>query len=45
MNKIKDSYGANLKKNRGKIHDYLRMVFDYSAPGEVRIGMDSYIVG
>jgi hypothetical protein len=29
--------------NRGKIHSYLGMLFDYSVPGEVKITMDNYI--
>ena len=32
-----------MKVSRGKIHDYLGMVIDFSIAGEVKISMDAYI--
>ena len=34
---------APLTKTRGKIHDYLIMVLDYSIPGMVKIVMKEYV--
>jgi hypothetical protein len=34
---------APLTINRGKIHDYLAMTFDYSEPGVVKINMVDYV--
>ena len=33
-----------VKSKRGKIHNYLGMVLDYSHPGKVRIDMRDYVV-
>jgi len=35
---------APLTKTRGKIHDYLGMVLDYSKPGMIEIGMKDYVM-
>jgi hypothetical protein len=39
---FEDGSGA-MTIHRGKIHDYLGMVLDYSTPGEVKVGMISYV--
>jgi hypothetical protein len=36
---IQDNYGKNLKENVGTLHDYLRIIFDYSFNKEVQINM------
>ena len=36
------TYGS-VKATRGKIHDYLGMIFDFSEPGKVIIGMTDYM--
>ena len=46
LNKLEDKYGgeeAPLTVTRGKIHDYLGMVIDYTTPGKVKFSMDQYI--
>lgn len=42
---IKDQFGAigEVKVTRGKIHDYLGMILDYSIPGQVSIDMTRYV--
>ena len=42
---IKDTYGkiGEVKVTRGKIHDYLGMILDYSVPGQVSIDMCDYV--
>ena len=42
LNKRYGKHGA-VKANRGKIHDYLGMTFDWSKPGKVVIGMTDYV--
>ena len=42
LNKRYGKHGA-VKANRGKIHDYLGMTFDWSKPGKVAIGMTDYV--
>ena len=34
-----------LSKSRGKVHEYLGMIFDYNTPGKVHISMNQYIHG
>ena len=34
-----------LSKSRGKIHEYLGMIFDYTKPGKVHISMYQHING
>lgn len=45
INSINKRYGEimPISISRGKVHDYLGMVFDYSTPGEVMIHMYQYI--
>jgi hypothetical protein len=45
ISKLNDEYGKKspLTIRRGKIHDYLGMVIDYSVDGRVQITMDKYI--
>ena len=45
ISQIEDEFGreAPITKTRGKIHDYLGMVLDYSIPGKVKICMFDYI--
>ena len=40
-----DSEMGKVKAVRGKIHDYLAMVLDYSIPGKVKIDMRDYVKG
>ena len=42
---LNKTYGAltKVKATRGKIHDYLGMLFDFSKPGEVTVEMTTYI--
>jgi hypothetical protein len=42
LNKMYGNHGE-VKATRGKIHDYLGMVFDFSQPGEVVISMIDYM--
>ena len=44
---LEKKYGAvsPVKVNRGKVHDYLGMTFDYSVPGKVIINMRDYVKG
>ncbi len=43
VQEIKNIYGENLTKNVGKIHDYLRMTFDFSFTKEVKVNMWDYL--
>ena len=36
---------APLTVTQGKIHDYLRMVIDYTVPGKIRFTMKDFIQG
>ena len=42
---LKEMYGehAEVKVHRGKVHDYLGMVFDYSEDKKVKIDMSTYV--
>jgi hypothetical protein len=40
---LKKIYGDSLAESTGKIHDYLRMTFDFSLQDEVKINMTQYI--
>jgi len=42
LKKLGDKYGE-LTVTRGKVHDYLGMLIDYSAEGEVKIYMTNYV--
>ena len=39
---LKNDY-KEITVNRGKVHSYLGMLFDYSVPGQVKITMDNYM--
>ena len=43
LNKKYGGYGK-VKSNRGKIHDYLGMKFDFSNQGKVKIDMSDFII-
>jgi hypothetical protein len=45
INDLEMEFGkeAPLSKSRGKKHDYLGMILDYSVPGELQINMVSYV--
>ena len=47
INKLSERYGniMPLSISRGKIHDYLGMVFDYTTPHRFKITMYQYIDG
>ena len=47
INKLDDRYGEimPLSISRGKVHEYLGMVFDYTTKGEVEISMYQYLSG
>ena len=47
ITKLSNEFGkeAPLTIKRGKVHDYLGMVLDYSEPGKVKIVMEKYIEG
>ena len=47
INKLDDRYGEimPLSISRGKVHEYLGMVFDYTTKGEVKISMYQYLSG
>jgi hypothetical protein len=36
-------YGISVVLHRGKVHDYLRMIIDYSHKGKVMVNMTEYI--
>ena len=40
---LEDTYGKKVTRHSGKIHDYLRMIFDYSHDGKVIINQIEYI--
>ncbi|MGC8553855.1 MAG: hypothetical protein ACP5O7_13520, partial [Phycisphaerae bacterium] len=42
LNKMYGMHGK-VKKTRGKVHDYLGMVFDFSEEGKVKVDMCEYI--
>ena len=42
LNRKYGKHGA-VKVNRGKVHDYLGMVFDFSKPGKVMVDMSDYV--
>mmetsp|Transcript_10242 Transcript_10242/g.30240 ORF Transcript_10242/g.30240 Transcript_10242/m.30240 type:complete len:131 (-) Transcript_10242:374-766(-) len=42
---MKGIYGEDMKVSQGKKHDYLGMELDFSCPGEVKVGMVSYLKG
>ncbi len=39
------TYGVSIATHRGKVHDYLGMIFDFSEKGKVMINMIKYIKG
>ena len=41
--KYEDKNIGEMKASRGKVHDYLGMVLDYSIAGEVKVSMVAYI--
>jgi hypothetical protein len=43
LSALKDIYGDNLAENTGRIHEYLRMVFDFSDWDKVKINMAKYL--
>ena len=45
INRLSDRFGqeAPLTVTRGKVHDYLGMILDYSEPGKVKVNMTQYI--
>ena len=44
LDKMYGQHGA-VKVHRGKVHDYLGMVFDFSTPGKVMVDMSDYVQG
>ena len=44
---LNKQYGAHgeVKVTRGKVHDYLGMVFHYTTPGKVKVDMSDYEIG
>ena len=40
---LKGIYGDNMRVSRGKVHDYLGMILDFSQKGECRVTMIDYI--
>ena len=42
--KYEDAEITKMKPSRGKVHDYLGMILDYSEKGKVRIYMKDYIL-
>ena len=38
------TYGVTVATHRGKVHNYLGMIFDYSKKGQVMINMIEYIM-
>jgi hypothetical protein len=42
LNKMYGKHGE-VKATRGKVHDYLGMIFDYTEPGKVKISMVDYM--
>jgi Reverse transcriptase (RNA-dependent DNA polymerase) len=45
LNQMEQEFGKEtpMNKSRGKIHDYLGMILDYSQPGVVKIDMTEYV--
>jgi len=45
INQVDEAFGkeAPLSRSRGKVHDYLGMVLDFSKPGELSVTMIDYI--
>ena len=41
--KYEDKEIGVIKPSRGKVHDYLAMILDFSVPGEVKIRMENYV--
>jgi hypothetical protein len=42
---LSKTYGVSVATHRGKVHDYLGMIFDFSEKGKVMINMIKYIKG
>ncbi len=42
---LSKTYGVSIATHRGKVHDYLGMIFDFSEKGKVMINMIEYIKG
>jgi hypothetical protein len=42
---LSKTYGVSIATHRGKVHDYLGMIFDFSEKGKVIINMIEYIKG
>jgi hypothetical protein len=42
---LSKTYGVSIATHRGKVHDYLGMIFDFSEKGKVMINMIKYIKG
>ena len=42
LNKMYGAHGA-VKVTRGKVHDYLGMILDFSTPGKVKVDMSGYV--
>ena len=40
---LSETYGVSVATHRGKVHDYLGMIFDFSSKGKVMIHMIEYI--
>jgi hypothetical protein len=40
---LNETYGISVVSHRGKVHDYLGMILDYSSDGKVIINMSEYI--
>ncbi len=43
LRKLKVIYGDSLTESKGKQHDYLGMILDFSSKNEVQINMNLYI--
>ncbi len=40
---LSKTYGVSIATHRGKVHDYLEMIFDFSKKGKVMINMIEYL--
>ncbi len=40
---LSKTYGVSVATHRGKVHDYLGMIFDFSKKGKVMINMIKYL--
>ena len=40
---LSKTYGVSVATHRGKVHDYLGMIFDFSEKGKVMVNMIEYI--